>query len=74
MHETFISFLQMLADSNVDCSGKELLEKEVLGVLRKEGFSKEQIYKMPLERLLDLFYGASRWEAIRILSRKAGIT
>ncbi|MGD6807127.1 MAG: hypothetical protein ACQCN4_09235 [Candidatus Bathyarchaeia archaeon] len=70
MHETFVSFLQELEDSRVTCSGKEFLEKEVLSVLRKEGFSDEEIYKMPLDKLLDLFYDACLWESRRILSQK----
>jgi len=50
-------------------SGKVLLEKEVLGIMRKEGFSDEQIYGMPLKKLLDLFYEAYLWKADRILSK-----
>lgn len=37
--------------------------------MRKEGFSDEQIYGMPLKKLLDLFYEAYLWKADRILSK-----
>jgi hypothetical protein len=70
LQETFRSFLQELEDpSYVEGSGKDLLEDEVLEIMRKEGFSDEQIYEMPLKKLLDLFYDAYRWKANRILSR-----
>jgi len=52
VQETFGSFLQELEEPY---SGKELLEEEVLEIMRKEGFSDEQIYDMPLKKLLDLF-------------------
>jgi hypothetical protein len=56
MQETFRSFLQELEEpSCAGSSGKELLESEILGILRKEGFSDEQIYGMPLKKLIDLF-------------------
>ena len=66
MQETFKSFLQELEDP---CSGKDLLETEVVEIMRKEGFSDEQIYEMPLKKLLDLFYEAYLWKANRILSK-----
>ena len=66
MQETFRSFLQELEEPY---SGKELLEEEVLGIMRKEGLSDEQIYDMPLKKLLDLFYDAYLWKANRILSK-----
>ena len=66
MQETFGSFLQELEEPY---SGKELLEVEVLGIMRKEGFSDEQIYDMPLNKLLDLFYDAYLWKANSILSK-----
>ena len=70
MQETFRTFLQELEEpSCVGSSGKELLEEEVLGIMRKEGFSDEQIYEMPLKKLLDLFYDAYLWKANRILSK-----
>jgi hypothetical protein len=70
MQETFRSFLQELEEpSCYQCSGKELLEEEVLGIMRKEGFSDEQIYGMPLKKLLDLFYDAYLWKANSILSK-----
>ena len=70
MQETFRSFLQELEEpSRSGSSGKELLEAEVLGILRKEGFSDAQIYGMPLKKLLDLFYDAYLWKANRILSK-----
>ncbi len=70
MQETFRSFLLELEEPSCDdCSGKELLEREVLGIMRKEGFSDEQIYEMPLKKLLDRFYDAYLWEAHRILSK-----
>ncbi len=70
MQETFRSFLHELDEPGC-CggSGKELLEVEVLGIMRKEGFSDEQIYGMPLEKLLDLFYEAYLWKANKILSK-----
>lgn len=69
MQETFRSFLQELEDPNgAGCSGKELLEVEVLELMRKEGFSDEQIYEMPLTKLLDLFYDAYLWKAHGVLS------
>lgn len=70
MQETFRSFLQELEEpSYAGSSGKELLEVEVLGIMRKEGFSDEQIYGMPLKKLLDLFYDAYLWKANSILSK-----
>jgi hypothetical protein len=67
MRETFKTFLQEI--ENEPDSGKDLLEREVLGIMRKEGFSDAQIYEMPLQKLLDLFYEAYLWKANRILSR-----
>jgi hypothetical protein len=67
MQETFRTFLQELDDE--PNSGKELLEIEVLRIMRKEGFSTVQVYEMPLEKLLDRFYDAYLWEARRILSK-----
>ena len=70
MQETFRSFLLELEEPSCNqSSGKTLLEKEVLGIMRKEGFSDEQIYGMPLKKLLDLFYEAYLWKANRILSK-----
>ena len=70
MQETFRSFLQELEEpSCTGNSGKEFLEAEVLEIMRKEGFSDEQIYGMPLKKLLDLFYDAYLWKANRILSK-----
>jgi hypothetical protein len=70
VQETFRSFLQELEEPSCSqSSGKVLLEKEVLGIMRKEGFSDEQIYGMPLKKLLDLFYEAYLWKADRILSK-----
>ena len=70
MQETFRSFLQELEEPSCAVnSGKELLEVEVLGIMRKEGFSDEQIYGMPLKKLLDLFYDAYLWKANGILSK-----
>jgi hypothetical protein len=70
VQETFRSFLQELEEPSCSqSSGKALLEKEVLGIMRKEGFSDEQIYGMPLKKLLDLFYEAYLWKANRILSK-----
>jgi|WetSurMetagenome_2_1015567.scaffolds.fasta_scaffold111405_2 hypothetical protein len=37
--------------------------------MRKEGFSEEQIYEMPLKKLLELFYDAYFWQANKILSK-----
>jgi hypothetical protein len=75
LQETFVSFLRELEDSNfAECSGKELLEKEVLRIMRKEGFSEQQTYKMPLRRLLDLFYNAYICEANIILSKSTKTT
>lgn len=72
MQETFRSFLQGLEEPRCGgSSGKELLEVEVLGIMRKEGFSDEQIYGMPLKKLLDLFYDAYLWKANGILSKSA---
>jgi hypothetical protein len=67
MRETFKTFLQELDDD--PNSGKELLETEILRIMRKEGFSDMQVYEMPLEKLLDCFYDAYLWEASRILSK-----
>jgi hypothetical protein len=70
MQETFRSFLQELEEPSLaESSGKELLEAEVLGIMRREGFSDEQIYGMPLKKLLDLFYDAYLWKTNRILSK-----
>ncbi len=66
VQETFKSFLQ---DIEGPCSGKELLESEVLDIMRKEGFSDAQVYEMPLNKLLDLFYEAYLWKAKGILSK-----
>ena len=66
MRETFKTFLQEL---DQPFSGKELLEAEVLRIMRKEGFSDAQVYEMPLEKLLDLFYDAYLWKASKILSK-----
>ena len=66
MRETFRTFLQELDEP---FSGKGLLEAEVLRIMRKEGFSDAEVYEMPLEKLLDLFYDAYLWKASRILSR-----
>jgi hypothetical protein len=66
MRETFRTFLQELDEP---FSGKELLEPEVLRIMRREGFSDAEVYEMPLEKLLDLFYDAYLWKASRILSR-----
>ena len=66
MRETFKTFLQELDEP---FSGKELLEAEVLRIMRKEGFSDAEVYEMPLEKLLDLFYEAYLWKANRILSK-----
>ena len=72
MQETFRSFLQELEEPSCSGgSGKELLEIEVLGIMRKEGFSDEQIYGMPLKKLLDLFYEAYLWKANSVLSKSA---
>ena len=72
MQETFRSFLQELEEPSCGGgSGKELLEGEVLGIMRKEGFSDEQIYGMPLKKLLDLFYEAYLWKANSILFKSA---
>jgi hypothetical protein len=66
MQETFRSFLQEMDEPS---SGKELLEAEVIEIMRKEGFSDTQIYDMPLKKLLDLFYEAYLWKASSILPR-----
>jgi hypothetical protein len=66
MQETFRTFLQELDEP---FSGKEFLEAEVIRIMRKEGFSDAEVYEMPLEKLLDLFYDAYLWKASRILSR-----
>jgi hypothetical protein len=66
MQETFSTFLQEMEEP---CSGKELLEAEVIEIMRKEGFSESQIYEMPLKKLLDLFYDAYLWKATSILSK-----
>ena len=67
MRETFRTFLQELDDD--PNSGKDLLETEILRIMRKEGLSDIQVYEMPLEKLLDRFYEAYLWEASRILSK-----
>jgi hypothetical protein len=67
MRETFRTFLQEI--ENEPNSGKDLLETEVLGIMRKEGISDAEVYEMPLEKLLDLFYEAYLWKASKILSR-----
>ncbi len=70
MQETFRTFLQELEEPGcTGDSGRELLEAEVLELMRKEGFSDTQIYEMPLEKLLDLFYDAYLWKADSILSK-----
>ena len=70
MQETFRSFLQELEEPGcAGGSGKEFLESEVLGIMRKEGFSDAQIYEMSLKKLLDLFYDAYLWKANSILSK-----
>ncbi len=70
MQETFRSFLQEIDESSNDgSSGSELLEVEVLELMRKEGFSDAQIYEMPLQKFLDLFYDAYLMKANRILSK-----
>jgi hypothetical protein len=70
VQETFRSFLQELEEPGfAEGSGKEFLEAEVLAIMRKEGFSDEQIYGMPLKKLLDLFYEAYLWKASKILSK-----
>jgi hypothetical protein len=66
MRETFRTFLQELDEP---FSGKELLEAEVLRIMRKDGFSDAEVYEMSLEKLLDLFYDAYLWKANRILSK-----
>ena len=66
MRETFKTFLQELDEP---FSGKELLEAEVLRIMRKEGFSDAEVNEMPLEKLLDLFYDAYLWKASKILSK-----
>ncbi len=66
MQENFRTFLQEIKEP---CSGKELLEAEVVGIMRKEGFSDAQIYGMPLNKLLDRFYEAYLWKANSILSK-----
>ncbi len=72
LQETFTTFLRELETSDfISNTGKVLLEKEVLEVMRKEGFSEQQIYEMPLKKLLDLFYGAYLWKAIKIISTSA---
>jgi hypothetical protein len=70
LQETFRSFLHELEDpAHASGSGKELLEAEVLSVMRKEGFSDKQVYDMPLKKLLDIFYDAYLWKANSILSK-----
>ncbi len=66
MQETFRTFLQEIKEPG---SGKELLEAEVVDIMRKEGFSDAQIYEMPLNKLLDRFYDAYLWKANSILSK-----
>jgi hypothetical protein len=75
MHETFKTFLNELekSDSN-PYSGKELLEKEVLQTMHDEGFSEQQISRMPLNRLLELFYDAYLWKAKETLSKSTSKT
>lgn len=69
MQETFTTFLQEIEKSNsTGNSGKNLLEKEVIQIMRKEGFSEQQIYEMPLKKLLELFYSAYLWKANKIIS------
>jgi hypothetical protein len=68
MKETFATFLRELSNPSLDKnSGKDLLEAEVLKIMRKEGFSDRQIYGMSLENLIDLFYNAYLWSACKIL-------
>ena len=73
LQETFATFLREMEKSIFDCcSEKALLEKEVLRIMGEEGFSKQQIYEMPLKKLLDLFYGAYIWQADKkIISNSA---
>jgi len=66
VQETFKSFLQEMEDP---CSGRDLLEAEVVRIMRKDGFSDAQIHSMPLKKLLDLFYDAYLWKATSILSK-----
>jgi hypothetical protein len=61
----------MEATSTDGCSGRELLEKEVLETMRKEGFSNDQIYDMPLLQLFDLFYDAYLLRANHVLAAAA---
>ena len=71
MQENFRSFLQKLEEpSCAASSGKELLETEVLEIM-EEGrlLDNTQIYEMPMEKLLDLFYDAYLWKANSILSK-----
>ena len=70
MRETFTTFLRELDKSDFNHnSGKELLEKEVLLTMHEEGFSEQQIFQMPLNKLLELFYDAYLWKAKEILSK-----
>jgi hypothetical protein len=73
LQETFATFLREMEKSIFDCcSEKALLEKEVLRIMGEEGFSQQQIYEMPLKKLLDLFYGAYIWQADKkIISNSA---
>ena len=72
LQETFATFLREMENSSPNCySEKVLLEKEVLQIMCKEGFSKQQIYEMPLKFFLDLFYGAYLWKANKIISNSA---
>jgi hypothetical protein len=61
-----------LENSDFICNtGVALLEKEVLQIMHKEGFSDQQVYEMPLEKLLDLFYGAYLWKANNVICNSA---
>ena len=70
MRETFTTFLHELEKSDFNhYSGKALLEKEVLQTMHEEGFSEQQIFQMPLNKLLELFYDAYLWKAKETLSK-----
>ena len=70
MEETFTTFLRELEKSDFNhYSGKELLEKEVVQTMHEQGFSEQQIFQMPLNKLLELFYDAYLWKANEALSK-----
>jgi hypothetical protein len=72
LQETFATFLREMKNSDsARCSEKALLEKEVLRTMLREGFSEQQIYQMPLNKLLDLFYDAYLWKANKTISNSA---